>query len=201
MNWLIKNIFYLKFLWLKKGIIHSLTGLLYLNRYRQTTFYSDSFTDGQWNEKLPWWSLDKWNRLDWNTYGHFKQLYGRFYFKVRLDGLVAEKSWPAIWLLDIGENTYCEIDIELFRNHFGFTLWINNNGKQETAKVWRSQFANRRLRRELQKNYHLYCIDWTRKSVKIYIDGILAGKFRHSPKYEMQIILSKLSMSQTIVEK
>lgn len=214
MNWLLKLWFYFRYLILKQGVIDSTTGILYKGRFTETTFYSDHFTDGRWNEYLPWYKDSEAFR-DWNTYctdytSGFSQQYGRFYFEVRLDGLVTNTSWPAIWLFEMKSFTdvaeglsdhayYYEIDIELFKNHFGYTIHIDHDGKGK--KVKRSLFANHKFRRRLQKEYHLFLIEWSKKWIKFYVDGILSARFRNEIHTPLQIIMSKLSMTKTIVEK
>jgi len=134
----------------------------------------------------------------------FNQQYGKFFFKAKLDGLVTDTSWPAIWLLELknepDETYYYEIDIELFKNHFGYTIWCNPKGKKEYAEVSRSLFANRKFYRNLQKDYHLFLIDWSKEWIKMYINGILTAKFRNEIHTPLQIICSKITMQKTIVK-
>jgi hypothetical protein len=204
MNWLIKQLFYFKYLVLKQGdlethLLHrTLANCRHIKKLTPS-FESNSFSDGQWNQWLPW---DNSNSpvVDYNTFGIFKQQYGKFYFKARLDGLIDARGWPAIWLLELGEDHYYEIDIELFREHFGYTIWWNHNGKQDRAEVRRSLFANRKLYRRLQKYYHLFLIDWSKDWIRFYINGILCAKFRNEIHVPLSIIISKCSMQKTIVK-
>lgn len=214
MNWLLKQIFYLRYLVLKQGGENYPMGVLYDPNYvPKSTFLSHSFTDGQWNKYLEWYLEDK-TFQDWNTIKYtkhlsevpeFKQLYGKWYFKAKLNGLVTKTSWPAIWLLELnnepGKTWYFEIDIELFRENFGITVWSNPNGPQETAKVVRSKFANHKFYRKLQSDYHLFMIDWNKEWIKFSINGLLCARFKNEIHIPMQIICSKLSMNKIIVKK
>lgn len=195
MNWLLKQLFYFRYLILKQG--SSTDSKVFILPYiipTKVKFYSKSFQDGQWNHSLPW---------EWNTRNIFSQQYGKFYFKAKLDGLVEANSRPAIWLYEEGpeHSNYYEIDIELFRKHLGYTVHVNHNGGQEGATVRRSLFANHKLYRKLQKEYHLFLIDWNEKRIKMYIDGILASRFRNEIHTPMSIIMGRCSMERVICEK
>lgn len=211
MNWLIKQIFYFQYLILKQGKVYKEvpeSGKFY-------PFISYSFTGGLWNEYLPWFAETK-PRQDWNTYGIFNQLYGKFYFNARLDGLPVVNNLvgtyvPAIWLYDSrsendvkegrADHPYgYEIDIELFSKNFGYTIHWNHNGGSAGATVKRSLFANRKLYRSLQSQFHLFAIFWNNENIKFYIDGILAARFRNEIHTPMQIIMSKLTMTKTIIK-
>lgn len=141
MNWIIKQQFYFRYLILKRSVPYSLTGLLYLNRERETVFCSGSLIDGQWNKQLPWnmnGSFPEWNTYDktefpklWNEVGEFigyasnvkgfEQCYGKWYFKARMDGEIKEDGWPALWLYEAKSKKdteakhpyYYEMDFEL----------------------------------------------------------------------------------------
>jgi beta-glucanase (GH16 family) len=138
-------------------------------------------------------------------------MYGKFYFKAKLDGLVTSMSRPAIWLYDEKSLTdvmqgnaehpfYYEIDIELFKKHLGYTIWYNHNGGQQGATVRRSLLANHKLYRKLQKEYHLLLIDWSKKWIRFYINGILTAKFRNEIHKPMVIIMGRCSMQKVIVK-
>jgi beta-glucanase (GH16 family) len=199
-NWIIKQIFYYKYFF---GYGNSIPD------YQNYVFFSRSFDDLQWRKYLPWYSESK-AFQDWNTYGIFKQQYGQFYFKARLDGLVNE-SWPAIWLLDMrslndvaegrGDHPYYyEVDIELEKNHLLYSIHFSHNGEKAHETIWRSKFANHKLRRSLQKDFHLFLIDWTKDWIKFSIDGILSAKFRNEINSPLHVVMSKLSMSNIIVK-
>lgn len=199
MNWLLKQLFYLRYLILKQDLSICGTYWKFLKPW-QITFQSKNFEDGHWHDALPW----RWKDC-WNTYGIFSQQYGKWYFKAKLNGLVTDKRWPAIWMLELnnepGKTWYYEIDIELFLTHFGYTVWWNHNGPQEGAKVVRANFHSRKLYRRLQKDYHLFLIDWSKDWIKMYINGILTAKFYNKIHTPLQIIMSRLEMSKTIVQK
>ncbi len=201
-NWLLKQLFYFRYFILNEKYEDPFPKI---SRYRyfipfQPSFFSQSFTDGQWSEFLPWYKESK-VLQDWNTYGHFNQQYGRFYFKARLDGLIGANSHPAIWLLEISDNYYYEIDIEMFWDHFGYTVWCNHTGGQEQAKIQRSNFYSHKLYRNLQKDFHLFLIDWSKDWIRMYINGILAARFPNEIHVPMQIICSKISAQKIIVQK
>ena len=203
-NWLLKQVFYFKYFILKqsKDLLKDAC-----NHYTYS-FYSESFTDGQWKSKLPWWDVQKWNTTDYNTYGIFSQLFGKFYFKAKLEPYLIRQPyfsdvWSAIWLTEIGEEFYYEIDAELFRDHFGYTVHWNHKGGQSGPNyhVVRSNFYSRSLCRSLQKDFHLFLIDWSKDWIKFSINGILCAKFRNEIHIPMQIIISHCEMSKVIVRK
>ena len=213
MNWIIKQIFYLRYLVLKQG--KATDPNIFILPYiipTKVKFYSKSFEDLQWLEYLPWYKDSK-AFQDWNTYGIFSQQYGKFYFKAKLDGLVTNTSWPATWLLDMrsredvaqgnGDHPfYYEVDIELMKNHLMYTIHTQHNGHkgEKGYKVVRSLFANRKLYRNLQKDFHLFLIDWTKDSIVFYINGIRCAKFRNEIHSPLQIIISKCEISKVIVK-
>ncbi len=205
MNFLIKIWFYIQYFILKRG--KATDSNVFIMPYIEpckATFYSKSFTDGQWHDKLPWWDPIKWNTIDYNTYGIFSQCYGKFYFKVKMGKYVKRQPvfpdiWPALWILDIGKHYY-EIDIELFEKHFGYTVQFNHNGPQEGATKLRANFYSQRLYRNLQKNFHLFLIDWNKDWIRFSINGILCARFRNEIHIPMQIIISKCSLNKTIIQ-
>jgi beta-glucanase (GH16 family) len=195
-NWLLKQIFYFQYLVLKQDKSPRLNSIIF-----------------QPGNCYVWNSFENWRQGkpdEWDTRGIFSQQYGKFYFKAKLDGLVTSISQPAIWLYDeksladIQGNAehpyYYEIDIELFFEHFGYTIWWNHNGGQRGATVVRSLFANRKLYRKLQKEYHLFLIDWSEKWIRFYINGILTACFKNEIYVPMQIICTKINMTKVIVQ-
>jgi hypothetical protein len=207
-NWLLKQWFYFVYLVLKQGS-NDMSEYICQCLETITPFYSNSFFDGQWRHD----KLEEWKTFPDPTKGikGFKQQYGKWYFKARLDGLVESDCRPAIWLYDEKSLTdvmkgdaehpyYYEIDIELFKEHFGYTIWYNTKGGQGGATVVRSLFANRKLYRKLQSEYHLFLIDWTKEWIKMYINGILTCKFKNEIHVPCQIITGRCSMSDVIVK-
>ena len=232
-NWLLKQLFYFRYFVLnrkyKDPFFKVSDGRYYIpfkptptsTRFAKPTFVSESFTDGQWNNTTPWGWKDCWNTYDKTTFpkkyvndvfvGYdskvkgFKQQYGRFYFKAKLDGLVTKNQWPALWLLEISDNFYFEIDIELLKNDLSYTIHWNHSGKQDKSDpnyhVMRSNFASHKLYRSLQRDYHLFLIDWSKEWVKMYINGILTCCFKNEIHVPMQIICSKINAQKVIVQK
>ena len=204
MNWIIKQIFYFKYF-----IQH--LGCNLLSIPKQFSFLSISFKDYQWNEYLEWY-VEKKELQDWNTYKYknlastvkgFSQLYGKWYFCVRLDGEIG-KQIPALWLLNLDDDHYYEIDIELFEKDFAFTIHWNHTGKQDKSDpnyhFTSSHFGNKKLWNELRSRIHLFVIDWTKKWIRFYIDGLLTAKFKNYIHTPMSMILSKCSMSKVIIQ-
>ena len=211
-NWILKQIFYFRYFVLKQGKLPKFSG----EYFAEDLFASYSFTDGQWNDTLPWGWKDC-----WNTYGKFKQCYGKWYFKAKMEPYIIRQPyfpdlWSAIWLVDMASKEdvlagradhpyYFEIDIELLKNDLSYTIHWNHTGKQDKSDpnyhVVSSKLRNRKLRRRLQKDYHLFLIDWSKKWIKFSINGILMAKFRNEIHVPMQMICSKISMSKVIVQK
>jgi hypothetical protein len=80
---------------------------------------------------------------------------------------------------------------------------MNHNGGQKEPGYFavHSKLRNRRLYKNLQKDYHLFLIDWSEKWIKMYINGILTAKFKNEINIPMQIVMSRTNMSKTIVQK
>jgi hypothetical protein len=109
-------------------------------------------------------------------------------------------SWDDVIRERKGHPYFYEIDIELFKKHFGYTVQFNHNGPQEGATVLRAMFGSHKLYRNLQKEYHLFLIDWSKDWIKMYINGILCARFPNEIHKEMQIICSNLSINKIIVK-
>jgi beta-glucanase (GH16 family) len=209
MNWILKQLFYLRYFTKRIWFIW-----WQLEYRRQIIFQSDSFRDGQWNERLPW--DEKTAPINYNTYGIFSQQYGKFFFKARMDGLIEQNGWPAIWLYDerskedvkagkVDHAYYYEIDFELcekMKNFFAVNFHFNHSGgyQEPGYKKFSSRFRIRKFMRNLQKDYHLFLIDWNKDWIKFYINGILCARFRNEINVPMQIIMSRMSMEKTIIQ-
>jgi beta-glucanase (GH16 family) len=126
---------------------------------------------------------------------------------------------PVIWLLEIrdeddvnpkllafnGSNYYYEIDIEMWKEKFGYTIHVNHNGKQYDKLSGYCQcgsyYRDKSLLRDLRRGFHLHTIDWQYDYVRFYIDGLLTAKFKNEMHLPMQIIMSKLEIGKVLVTK
>ena len=186
MNWIIKQWFYLRwFLGIKRKIFGE-----------PLTFASYDLGDGRWIKKWNYW---------WVTDESFRQRYGLFRFTARLDGKFEEDAWPALWMVESGDDYYVEIDIELMKStehpYLLYTTWVNDTDQKcpgDDCKVKRVKLSNRSLINKLQHEFHDFYIDWNRKRVKFYIDGLLSGIIRNVPHREMYIVVGKATVERVL---
>ena len=107
-------------------------------------------------------------------------LFGRFEVRARID--TAMGAWPAIWLL--GERkewpSNGEIDmLEFYRPDNVPTILANVawGTKQRYKPKWDS--FRKPLKELLQldkdwtKKYHIWCMDWTKDVIELYVDNVL----------------------------
>jgi len=115
-----------------------------------------------------------------NTRGQKQWLYGRFEIRARID--TAMGSWPAIWTLGVAKPwpSNGEIDImEFYRVNNDPTILANvawGTDKQYVAK-WdteRIPYAHFLAKDpEWTKKFHIWRMDWTSESIKLYLDDEL----------------------------
>ncbi|BBE19179.1 laminarinase [Aquipluma nitroreducens] len=115
-----------------------------------------------------------------NTRGQKQWLYGRFEIRARID--TAMGSWPAIWTLGVAKQwpSNGEIDLmEFYRVNNVPTILANvawGTDKQYVAK-WdteRIPFAHFLAKDpECTKKFHIWRMDWTKESIKLYLDDEL----------------------------
>jgi len=115
-----------------------------------------------------------------NTSGKQAWTFGRFEVRARID--TAMGSWPAIWTLGVNyEWPACgEIDmLEFYRP--GNVPSILANVASGTSKRWKAKWdgSEKPLSTFLQmdkdwvKKYHVWCMDWTKDSINLYVDDML----------------------------
>lgn len=115
-----------------------------------------------------------------NTRGLKQWLYGRFEIRARIDTTLG--SWPAIWTLGVAKQwpSNGEIDImEFYRVNNVPTILANaawGTDKQYAAK-WdteRIPYAHFLAKDpEWSKKFHIWRMDWTKESIKLYLDDEL----------------------------
>jgi len=115
-----------------------------------------------------------------NTHGQKQWLYGRFEIRARID--TAMGSWPAIWTLGVAKPwpSNGEIDImEFYRVNNAPTILANvawGTDKQYVAK-WdteRIPYAHFLAKDpEWTSKFHIWRMDWTKESIKLYLDNEL----------------------------
>lgn len=115
-----------------------------------------------------------------NTRGKKQWMYGRFEIRARID--TAMGSWPAIWTLGVAKPwpSNGEIDImEFYRVNNLPTILANvawGTDKQHIAK-WdteRIPYAHFLAKdQEWTKRFHIWRMDWTKESIKLYLDDEL----------------------------
>jgi len=115
-----------------------------------------------------------------NTRGLKQWLYGRFEIRARID--TAMGSWPAIWTLGIEKPwpSNGEIDIiEFYRIKDVPTILANAAwgthqqyvAKWNTERIPYSHFLAKDA--EWHKTFHIWRMDWTPESIKLYLDDEL----------------------------
>jgi beta-glucanase (GH16 family) len=115
-----------------------------------------------------------------NTQGLHEWLYGRFEIRARIDTTMG--SWPAIWTLGTSQPwpSNGEIDIMEFYRVGGIsTILANvawgtdkrNVAKWHTERVPFSKFL--KSDPKWSKKFHVWRMDWTPESIKLYLDNEL----------------------------
>ena len=115
-----------------------------------------------------------------NTRGNQQWLYGRFEIRARID--TALGAWPAIWTLGTGNPwpSNGEIDLmEFYRVENVPTILANvawgtsqrNVAKWHTQRVPFSHFTDKDP--EWAQKFHVWRMDWTPESIKLYLDDEL----------------------------
>jgi len=115
-----------------------------------------------------------------NTRGLKQWLYGRFEIRARIDTTLG--SWPAIWTLGIEKQwpSNGEIDVmEFYRVDQVPTIlanvaWGTNQqfvGKWHTERIPFAHFAAKDP--DWQEKFHVWRMDWTPESIKLYLDDEL----------------------------
>jgi beta-glucanase (GH16 family) len=115
-----------------------------------------------------------------NTRGLKQWLYGRFEIRARIDTTMG--SWPAIWTLGIEKPwpSNGEIDImEFYRIKDVPTILANAAwgthqqyvAKWNTERIPYSHFLAKDA--EWHKKFHIWRMDWTPESIKLYLDDEL----------------------------
>ena len=145
-----------------------------------------------------------------NTRGLKQWLYGRFEIRARID--TALGAWPAIWTLGTTNRwpSNGEIDImEYYRSDSLPTILANvawgtnqpNVAKWHTEKIRFSQFTAKDS--SWVKKFHLWRMDWTSESIKLYLDDVLLNTTllsetinpdRSNPFMQPQYILLNLAI-------
>ena len=115
-----------------------------------------------------------------NTRGQKQWLYGRFEIRARIDTTMG--SWPAIWTLGIAKQwpSNGEIDLmEFYRVNNVPTILANvawGTDKQyiakwDTERIPVAHFLTKDP--EWTKKFHIWRMDWTKESIKLYLDDEL----------------------------
>src|ERR1035437_761319 len=115
-----------------------------------------------------------------NTRGLKQWLYGRFEVRARID--TAMGAWPAIWTLGISNRwpSNGEVDMmEFYRVSNVPTILANvangtsqpNVAKWHSEKIPLSQFTA--CDSLWVKKFHIWRMDWTKESIKLYLDEVL----------------------------
>jgi beta-glucanase (GH16 family) len=118
-----------------------------------------------------------------NTCGKKQWLYGRFEIRARID--TTSGSWPAIWTLGLDPEWPWngEIDLlEFYRVNGAPTILANVAwgtekryvAKWDSEKIPYDHFLQKDP--EWTEKFHVWRMDWTSKSIKLYLDGELLNE-------------------------
>ena len=119
------------------------------------------------------------------TQGKFSQAYGFFEMRARIphgNGL-----WPAFWLLpEAGNSTVWppEVDIMEFMGGRPGTAVMNYH--YANATTVHGQAAKDYVGPDFSKDFHVFGLEWTRKEMTWYIDGV--------PRYQVRQNITSLPM-------
>ena len=110
------------------------------------------------------------------TQGKQSWQYGRFVIRAKIPAVPG--SWPAIWTLGVAQSwpSCGEIDImEYYKNSIlANTAWgtaVRYQAKWDTSMTPFSHFTAKDS--EWGSKYHIWRMDWTKESIKLYLDDEL----------------------------
>jgi beta-glucanase (GH16 family) len=107
--------------------------------------------------------------------------------------------WPCLWLFayDLGDSLYQEIDIAEYRGSKPAEFDISNHYRDKKANqnntIWRriKTRSTKGGKLDLSEDYHVYTCEWTKGSLRFFIDDILMFEtFEQIPQHPMPLILS-----------
>jgi len=119
------------------------------------------------------WEGHEWTSASRATQNKVKLTYGRYEFRAKVD--IRSGSWPAWWMFSrpdaAGWPLEGEIDMmECYRGMSKFNImdgrenWYGGNQSLVIASLGGSEWANA---------FHVWAMDWTADSIKLYLDGSL----------------------------
>lgn len=113
------------------------------------------------------------------TQGKQSWQYGRFLIRAKIPAF--KGSWPAIWTLGVAQSwpSCGEIDImEYYKNSIlANVAWgtsVRYQAKWDTSMTPFSHFADKDS--DWADTYHIWRMDWTKESVKLYLDDELLNE-------------------------
>lgn len=173
--------------WYQKDNAYCKGGLLVIEGRKEKRPNPNYNPKGNWHQKRPfieYTSSSVFTKKSWQ--------YGRFEIKARIKA--QEGLWPAIWTLGNEGQWPSNGEIDIMEYYEGSIL---ANLAWGTKKRWAPEWDTVKLPIEsfgdpdFDKKFHIWRMDWTEKSVKIYLDGKLinscklsrtVNKNNHGPK-------------------
>lgn len=155
------------------------------------------------NDDTQWMTEHGWRR----TRRLFR--FGLVCFRARMDGKFTEDFWPALWLMcEYSPSYYNEIDIELTiksrkRPYLNLAIWNNPyenaTGSNSACIHHRVHLRNQAMIHRLRTRQHAFHIDWRRRWIRFYINGLLCGTLPDAPQYPMRIVVGYATVQKVVM--
>jgi beta-glucanase (GH16 family) len=123
-----------------------------------------------------WYGPCRYTSARLNTYGTFRQQYGRFEARIKLP--TGQGLWPTFWLLgqnseEVGWPRCGEIDIMEALGQQGALNHSTIHGPSEHADEWFVSGTYRLPAGSLADDFHIYAVEWDASGFQFFVDDTL----------------------------